>query len=724
MSSQETYADVLLPQRAEHAYTYSIPQNLFVQVGSFVEVPLRSKLVPGVVWKIHSHPTCNVRKIKAISRVFDLSILPEVTRDFIQWVANYTMSPLGNVLKMGMSVPQALETEKEGGVFVAAGCDINILNEKRKSVIEYLAQAREPLSILELSLKSLVSISTIRSMLERGQLMTAPLQGETLAWSYKHLILGEEQKAAAQEINQQVTTHAFHTFLLDGITGSGKTEVYFDAIATALEEGKQTLILLPEISLSTQWIQRFTDRFGAPPVVWHSDITPPKRRKAWRQILEGEAKVVVGARSALFLPYPHLGLIVVDEEHESAYKQEEGVIYNARDMAVVRGRMEKCPVVLVSATPSLETLENAQTGKYAWLKLTSRHGQASLPDIHIIDLRNRKKRQGEEPRWISAPLQEAIQVVIDNQQQSLVFLNRRGYAPLTLCQACGERVSCPNCSAWLVEHKKYDRLLCHHCGHLQQKPKECPKCGDKENMLACGPGVERVAEELEKLFPTARLEIMASDVMTSVNKLQAVINDLHKGKIDIVVGTQMVAKGHHFPNLTVVGVVDADLGLAGGDLRSGERTYQLLNQVSGRAGREELPGRVYLQTFNPDHPVLKALLSGQREDFLSIETAGRQMNQLPPYGRLAALIISARDKAIVETYTRALARVIPRKDGLDILGPAPAALSMVRGWYRYRFLIKATKEIRLQPIIRAWIESLHCPSQIKLQIDIDPYSFL
>jgi len=561
-------------------------------------------------------------------------------------------------------------------------------------------------------------------MVKDGVLDVVPIPADALSWTYTHIALSDEQKRAADEICAAVAQKSYKAFLLDGVTGSGKTEVYFEAIAQALASGRQALIMLPEIALSSQSIQRFTNRFGAPPVVWHSDITVAQKRKAWRQILSGEAKVVVGARSALFLPFPDLGVIIVDEEHETAYKQEDGVIYNARDMAVVRANLGQCPVVLVSATPCLETIENAEQGKYTWLKLRNRHASANLPKIHIIDMRKNTSEPGKPKGWISDTLKNAIHAAVDNGQQALIYLNRRGYAPLIMCATCGERVSCPNCTAWLVEHKKENYLMCHHCGFIRRKPEACAKCEDKNNLISCGPGVERVAEELIKLFPAFRIEIMASDIMTSVHKLQALLDDLHAGKINIVVGTQMIAKGHHFPKITVVGVVDADLGLAGGDLRSGERTYQLLNQVAGRAGREQLPGHVYLQTFTPQHPVLQALVTGRRDDFLEIETAGRRLNSLPPYGRLASLIISSRDKSMVETYVKQLARVTPSISGVHILGPAPAALSMVRNWHRWRFLLTAPKDTKLQPIIRSWLNSAPWPSQIKMQIDIDPYSFL
>lgn len=724
MTSQEKYVNILLPQRIDQAYTYRVPKGYSLKEGQFVEVSMRNKILSGVVWSCDTDAPSSSR-VKEVAKVYDCPAVPQSTRDFVKWVASYAMAPLGNVLKMAMSVPQALEPEEyKIGLMLAEQIDEEQVTPKRQNVINFLKGQVFPLTTNEISTRSNVSLATVREMLKLGILKEVPMPPPPLVWRYKPMELSGEQKEASDKICKAIDPAQFKTFLLDGVTGSGKTEVYFEAIGKNLEKGKQSLVLLPEISLSAQWIQRFTDRFGTPPVVWHSDMTPANRRRAWRQVITGEAKVVVGARSALFLPYPNLGLIVVDEEHESAYKQEEGVIYNARDMAVVRGRLDACLVVLVSATPSLESLDNAKRGRYQWLKLHARHGAAQLPSIHIIDMRKKSDKEKEQPKWISETLYKAIDQATDSGQQALVFLNRRGYAPLTLCQSCGERISCPHCTAWLVEHKVYNSLICHHCGHTIVRPKECFKCGDAENIISCGPGVERVAEELDKLFPTKRIEIMSSDIVTSLPKLQNLVDDLHQGRVDIVVGTQMIAKGHHFPNLTVVGVVDADLGLAGGDLRAGERTYQLLHQVAGRAGRADLTGHVYLQTFNPTHPVLTALVSGSRDEFIEIEERGRKMNDLPPYGRLAAIIVSSQDKALVESYVQHLARSAPTYSDLEILGPAPAALAVVRNWHRWRFLLKSPKDKMLQPVIEEWLNKLKHPSKIKLQIDIDPYSFL
>jgi primosomal protein N' (replication factor Y) len=431
--------------------------------------------------------------------------------------------------------------------------------------------------------------------------------------------------------------------------------------------------------------------------------------------------VIVGARSALFLPYKNLGAIIVDEEHENAYKQEENVLYHGRDMAVVRAKIENIPIVLVSATPSLETLVNVQAKKYQWLHLPERHANAAMPDIHVIDLR--KEKLGGNS-WISPTLHAEIQKNLEMGEQSLLFLNRRGYAPLTLCRTCGHRMQCPQCSAWLVEHRKFNKLTCHHCGFDVPKPKACPKCHAEGSLHACGPGVERVTEEVTKLFLKARIASMTSDTMTSPDAAAEMIEAVASRQVDILVGTQIVAKGHHFPHLTLVGVIDADLGLAGGDLRAGERTYQLLLQVSGRSGREDLRGRAYLQTYMPDHPVIQALKSGNQERFLAAELEARKNLRLPPYTRLAALIISGKKEDQVSKFANAIRQAAPKMDGLTVLGPAPAPMFLLRGNFRQRFLIKAEKNLPIQNIISEWLGRLKAPSTIKVHIDIDPYSFM
>ncbi|GEQ97614.1 hypothetical protein JCM17844_12510 [Iodidimonas gelatinilytica] len=506
------------------------------------------------------------------------------------------------------------------------------------------------------------------------------------------------------------------------MTGSGKTEVYFEAVAQALRhEGGQVLVMLPEIALTSQWLDRFEARFGARPVEWHSDLSPAERRRAWHGVASGSARIVVGARSALFLPFRDLRLLVVDEEHDPSFKQEEGVLYNARDMAVVRARFEACPIVLSTATPALETLLNARDGRYGHLVLAARHGAAQLPTISAIDLRSTPPETGD---WLAPPLAKAISQTLAEGEQALLFLNRRGYAPLTLCRACGVRLECPHCTAWLVEHRYKRQVQCHHCGFSMPADPDCASCGGTDSMVACGPGVERVAEEVMRRWPQARLDVMTSDTITSPAKTRELVARIEAGAADIIVGTQIITKGYHFPKLTLVGVVDADLGLRGGDLRAGERCWQQMVQVAGRAGRAERAGHVFLQTYDPTHPVTRALIEGDREAFLTREIEERERAGMPPFGRLAGVILSGPDLDAVSAAGKALARAAPMQPGISVYGPAPAPLARLRGQHRHRLLIQTARKQPIQTIVQNWISQVKLPSSVRLRIDVDPYSFL
>jgi len=505
------------------------------------------------------------------------------------------------------------------------------------------------------------------------------------------------------------------------VTGSGKTETYFEAVAEALRMGRQVLVLLPEIALTENFLKRFESRFGVPPVVWHSSQKQSERRRAWRQVAEGGAQVVVGARSALFLPYANLGLIIVDEAHEVSFKQDDGVRYNARDVAVMRGRFEQIPVVLASATPALESLQMAEAGVYEKVDLPSRFGEASLPDIAVVDLREQVPPRG---RWLAPPLVAGIEERLERGEQSLLFLNRRGYAPLTLCRNCGFRFQCPNCSAWLVEHRLSKRLACHHCGHEVPSPSQCPECGEADCLTACGPGVERIADEVAQIFPDARTAVVTSDTLSNPEKIAAFVDAAESGAIDVIVGTQLVTKGYHFPELTLVGVVDADLGLEGGDLRAAERSYQQIAQVAGRAGRASKPGEVMIQTRHPDAPVIAALAAGDRDAFYAAETDARRHAGAPPFGRWAAIIVSSEDEAEAREAAQNIGRAAPRLDDLAVFGPAPAPLSLLRGRYRYRLLINARRSAALQQTIREWLDPMEFAPGVRIGVDIDPYSFV
>ncbi|MEM1138629.1 MAG: primosomal protein N', partial [Pseudomonadota bacterium] len=529
------------------------------------------------------------------------------------------------------------------------------------------------------------------------------------------------QGAAADVLRAAVRAGAGPPILLDGVTGSGKTETYFEAVAEAIEAGRQVLVLLPEIALTAQTLDRFTERFGERPAEWHSGLSQPERRRVWRGVAEGQAHVVVGARSALFLPFAALGLIIVDEEHDQSYKQEDGVVYHARDMAVVRARLEGCPVVLASATPSLETMINAEQGRYRHVVLPTRYGPARMPEVQPSDLRQAGM---DASHWIGPGVSAGIGQALDRGEQALLFLNRRGYSPLVLCRACGHRLMSPNASSWLVEHRYTGRLVCHLTGYSRPKPTRCTECGTEGSLVSCGPGVERIAEEAAALFPQARLAVMSSDMLHTRTDAADLVTRMAAGEIDILVATQMAAKGHNFPGLTFVGIIDADMSLRGGDLRAGERTFQLLHQVAGRAGRADRPGSVLLQTYAPDHPVIAALCSGDRAGFYDREAFEREAMGMPPFGRLAAVILSGRDGAATQDFARGLRALAPVADGLSIYGPAPAAHAIVRGQHRYRLLLKAAPEKSVQTYLRQWLGPVRVPSGLRLSIDVDPYSFL
>ncbi|HEX3969774.1 MAG TPA: primosomal protein N' [Stellaceae bacterium] len=728
--STEHRASVLLPLPLAGPYDYSVPRELNVEPGDFVAVPFGRRQLVGVVWGDGSGDVADA-KLKPIEDILPAPRMTDELRRFVDWVANYTLSPPGAVMRMAMSVPDALVPMRALAGYTltdmgraALADEKSALTKPRRRVLEVASEGGAS-TASDLAERAACSAGVVKGLVTAGFLRSIDLprriappipdfrrDGPTLAGA---------QQDAAQELVAQVQEDAFSVTLLDGVTGSGKTEVYFAAIAACLARGKQALVLLPEIALSAQFLERFEARFGAPPALWHSELRHAQRRDTWREIAEGKAPVVVGARSALFLPFPDLGLIVVDEEQDGSYKQEEGVIYHARDMAVVRASLAKRPVVLVSATPALETIVNVEQGRYRRLHLPSRFGAAQLPEIRLVDMR---RNLPERQRFLSPPLVRALGETLEAGEQAMLFLNRRGYAPLTLCRACGHRLECPNCTAWLVEHRLLGQLQCHHCGHAEALPALCPNCGEAHSFVPCGPGIERLSEEVALRFPKARLGVMASDTLTGPRAAEELIRAVEAHEIDVVIGTQVVAKGHHFPLLTLVGVVDADLGLEGGDLRAAERTFQLLHQVSGRAGRAERPGVVYIQTWMPEHDVMKALLADDRDRFVALEAESRKEHGMPPYGRLAALIISAPDDESADFTGRALARTAPHLPGVETLGPAPAPLRVLRGRHRRRFLVKARRDVNLQAVVRQWLARVKVPNNVRLQVDIDPYSFL
>lgn len=715
---------VLLPLPLHGPFDYRVPAGLALAPGDFVSLPFGGRDAIGVVWgeALGGVPE---EKLKTISARLDVPPLPPESRRFVDWVANYTLHPQGAVLKMAMSVPEALEPPRPQTVYALPADLPDGLKDTpaRKRVMSVLAVG-PPRPLADLAREAACSTAVVKGLAEAGALEVLhvpalpPLPRPD--WSHPGPVLSPAQEAAAADLAAKVAD-GFSVTLLDGVPGSGKTEVYFHAVAEALRHDRQVLVLLPEIALTAQWLDRFRDRFGAPPAVWHSDLAMGQRRQTWRAIAEGKARVVVGARSALFLPFAHLGLIVVDEEHDAAFKQEEVVIYNARDMAVVRARLGGIPVVLASATPSLETVINVRQSRYAMQHLPDRHAGAALPDVALVDMLKTPPPRGQ---WLAPPLVDALRATFAEGEQAMLFLNRRGYAPLTLCRTCGHRFQCPRCTAWLVEHRQAGRLLCHHCGHTIKAPERCPECQAEDSLAACGPGVERLAEEVAKLFPEVRHLIAASDTVTGPKAAAELVRRIEGHEVDLVVGTQIVAKGYHFPMLTLVGVVDADLGLEGGDLRAAERTFQLLYQVAGRAGRADRPGRVLVQTRMPTHAVMQALASGDRERFIEAEAQGREAASMPPFGRLAALIVSGEDARLVEQAARALGRAAPRFEGVEVLGPAPAPLALLRGRHRFRLLLKARKDVNVQAVLHAWLSAADLPKRVRVQVDVDPYSFL
>ncbi len=735
---------VLLPVPVGAAFDYRTAPGLDLAPGDYVRVPLGGREVIGVVWDAPKATTATATatpskpiRLRDVVEKFDLHPLGAIHRRFIEWVASYTMTPVGAVLRMTLNVPQALAPPKTVTAFAPVtpwqprqGFR---MTPARTRVLAILADG-PPLAMAELTREAATGAGVVHGLKKAGALMTIemapPAPFAAPDWCRKGVTLSPRQAASAEALSARVTEPAagdgedsdgFSVTLLEGVTGSGKTEVYLEAVAAAVARGRQVLVLLPEIALTAQWLERFRARFGVAPAQWHSDLGQRQRRVTWRAVAEGAAQVVVGARSALYLPFRDLGLIIIDEEHDGSFKQEEGVLYNARDMAVVRARLGEIPTILVSATPSLETVTNVRDGRYRHLHLPDRHGGAELPAIHLVDMRTDVPPRG---CWLSPSLRQALEHTLGERRQAMLFLNRRGYAPLTLCRGCGHRLKCPNCSAWLVEHRFQDRLACHHCDYTMSLPESCPHCSATEAWAACGPGVERLAEEVTALFPDARLEIMASDTLAGLDAAAKLVARVSRHEIDILIGTQIMAKGHHFPLLTLVGVVDADLGLAGGDLRATERTYQLLAQVAGRAGRGREPGEVLLQTYDPGHQVMQALASGDREAFLGAEVKARQDAGMPPFGRLAALILSSPQEDEVDRWARKLARTAPRGPDFAVLGPAPAPLSFLRGRHRRRFLVKGGRQTRLQPTLGAWLGALKLPRSVRLQVDIDPYSFL
>ncbi|WP_413854671.1 primosomal protein N' [Albidovulum sp.] len=694
--------------------------------GAFVEVPLGPRRVLGVVWG-GGEGGYDLAKVRPVTRVLDAAPMAEAMRAFLMRAADYTLTPLPAMLRLATRAPGLADPPGPRRVYRRGWAEPDRMTEPRARVMDVLDDyGGAAFTLSELAGLAGVSTSVVKGLVKQGAVAEEEAQRDL---PYPRLdpdrpgkALAEDQAQAAATLRAAVRGGRYGTTLLKGVTGSGKTEVYLEAVAECLRTGRQALVLLPEIALTAEFLTRVEERFGAMPGEWHSGVTQTERRRLWRMAGEVGVGLVVGARSALFLPFRDLGLIVVDEEHDTSYKQEDGVLYNARDMAVLRASLTDAQVVLASATPCLETWANAEAGKYARLDLTSRFGTADLPEMRAIDMRAERM---EASRWIGPTLVQVVRDRLNRGEQSLLFLNRRGYAPVTICRACGHQIGCDHCDARMVEHRFQKRLVCHQCGESKPMPAACPSCHAEGRLAPVGPGVERLAEEVAERFPKARVAVLSSDLFGTARALKEKIAEIAAGGADIIIGTQLVAKGHNFPLLTLVGVIDADLGLQGSDLRAAERTFQLMRQVSGRAGRGERPGVALLQTCQPEHAVIRAILSGDEEAFWRAEAAERQAAGMPPFGRLAGIILSSPDVQTVFDFGQALARADAplRRIGAQVFGPAPAPVARVRGRHRVRLLVKAAKGAALQPALAAWVAQFKPPANLRLAIDIDPQSF-
>jgi len=716
---------VLTTQPLDRVLDYKAPEG-GCHVGAFVEVPLGPRKVLGVVWG-PGQGDFDINKVRSVIRVLDVAPMRGEMQEFLKRAADYTLTPMPAMLRLATRAPGLSDPPSMRKVYRRGQGEPDRVTDARRRVMQVLVEFGDlSFTLKELSEQAGVSSSVVKGLVKQGVVSEedtprdTPFRRLDPDWGGKDLT--DEQEVCASELSRAVESEEYGTTLLRGVTGSGKTEVYLEAVAATLRKGRQALVLLPEIALTAEFLTRVEARFGTRPAEWHSGVTMTERRRTWKMVGQGGAQLVVGARSALFLPFQNLGLIVVDEEHDTSYKQEDGVLYNARDMSVLRASICGAQVILASATPCLESWANAEAGKYTRLELNARFGAAIMPKLKAIDMRSETLPSN---RWVSSTLRHAIQARIEAGEQALLFINRRGYAPVTLCRACGHQIGCDQCDARMVEHRFLKRLMCHQCGETKPMPSICPSCEAEDRLAAVGPGVERLSEEATALFPDARIATLSSDMFGSARALKGQIRAIADGDADIIIGTQLVAKGHNFPLLTLVGVIDADLGLQGSDMRAAERTFQLMRQVAGRAGRADKPGVAMLQTFQPDHPVIRSILSGDEEGFWKAEASERRHAGVPPYGRMAGIILSSPDMQEVFDLGNALARndVALRQIGAQVFGPAPAPIARVRGRHRVRLLVKAPKGVALQGAVAQWVGQFKPPNSVRLSIDIDPQSF-
>ena len=730
MFNSGTVVKVLISNIPNGGYDYRLIAP--ADIGTFVSVRVMNRPCVGVVWGIGDSNLPD-EKIRDVSVVHDAKL--NITD--LQWIkrmADWTLIPAGMVLRLIINIPDAFLPPRMEALYSFNFDSDTRMTQNRLAVMDaFSSNDNDPMTVSDIQNIAHVSAAVVRTMIKNGTLISAGEQVKTKQYEPRiyqdsgDIVLNNEQQNAADVIGRAIDNGGFSVHLLDGITGSGKTQVYFDAAWRAYKKGKSVLLMMPEIALTAQFMSRFESRFGAPPVVWHSNLTAARRRDIWHGVLSGKIKMVVGTRSALFLPWGDLGLIVIDEEHDTSYKQEDMGNYHARDMAILRAKIAGFPVVLASATPAAETIENVNVGKYTRLKLTSRFGGAQMPTITTIDLRENRPtpytaNDAEQTGFLSAPMCDAISETLATGQQVMLFINRRGFAPIVQCKKCGWTATCPDCSVGMTYHKRVGKLLCHMCGRTAPLTKACPECGTDVSMR--GVGLEKIQEEVNARFPNARTALVSSDIITSRQALERLVHKMENGEIDIVIGTQILAKGHHFPNLTLVGVVDADMGLFGTDFRAAEHTFQQLFQVAGRAGRGSTPGRVLMQTYQPDHPVLTAICSGARDEFMAGDMAGRRAAKMPPYGQLIAIIVEGEREATLMKYCNDLAAAAPTLNGAKIMGPIAAQIYQIRNWYRMRFLVAGGATAALQPAVAHWLGKVKQPANIRVKIDVNPINFM
>lgn len=730
MFTSGTIVKVLIANIPNSGYDYRLTCD--ADIGTFVSVRVMNRLCTGIIWGL-GDSNLDATKIKDISQVYNHKMSVS-DMQWLQKMSDWTLIPLGMVLRFVLNISDVFLPPPMSILYAFNFDSTARQTQNRIAVMDaFLSNDNDPMTLSDIQNISHVSSSVVRAMIKNGTLMpvsATPKDTDAFVYHYQdsgNITLNAGQQAAADAIATALSAGGFSVHLLDGVTGSGKTQVYFDSVWRAYSSGKSVLLMMPEIALTAQFISRFQSRFGAPPVVWHSNLTASRRRSIWRGVLSGKIRIVVGTRSALFLPWSDLGLIVIDEEHDTSYKQEDMGNYHARDMAILRAKIAKFAVVLASATPSAETLENVNLGKYTRLALTSRYGGAQLPLISTIDLREHRPtpytfQDEQQTGFLSPPLCDAISQTLSCGQQAMLFINRRGFAPIVQCGKCGWVATCPECSVGMTYHRRLGKLLCHMCGRTLSLPAKCPDCNNTVTMR--GVGLEKIEQEVHARFPNARTALVSSDTITSRQSLERIVNDMEQGATDIIIGTQILAKGHHFPNLTLVGVVDSDMGLFGTDFRAGEHTFQQLFQVSGRAGRGDAPGQVYLQTYQPTHPVISAICSGNRDEFMSLDMSGRRMAQMPPYGQLIAIIVEGTKESVLQKYCAELASSAPNVVGARIMGPIAAQIYQVRSWYRMRFLISGGRNAALQPIVVRWLSRVSQPANIRVKIDVNPISFM